>query len=246
MGRVSGKVAIVTGGAGGLGAAFAERLIDEGAKVVLTDVHDQAGENIAERLGQNACFLHHDVTAEAEWSSVIRQTQALFGPVSVLVNNAGIVAYGSIEATSEAAYRRVLDVNQLSMFLGIKSVLPSMKQAGCGSIINISSVAGLVGIPNALSYSASKFAVRGITKSAALELAPFNIRVNSIHPGIIATQLAASSESEDVHVAASAATPAGRIGRPEEVANIVLLLASDEAKFSTGAEFVVDGGFTSQ
>jgi 3alpha(or 20beta)-hydroxysteroid dehydrogenase len=245
MGRVSGKVVIVTGGAGGLGSAFAERLVDEGARVVLTDVRDDAGEAIAKRLGRNASFLHHDVTLEEEWSGVISKTLKLFGSISTLVNNAGVVSYGPIQETSEASYRRVIDINQLSVFLGIKAVLPAMRDRGGGSIINISSVAGMVGVPQALSYTASKFAVRGMTKSAALELAPFNIRVNSIHPGIIDTAMAASSQSEDVHTAAVSVTPAGRIGNPIEVANMVLLLASNELEFATGAEFVIDGGFTS-
>jgi 3alpha(or 20beta)-hydroxysteroid dehydrogenase len=142
MGRVSGKVVIVTGGAGGLGSAFAERLVDEGARVVLTDVRDDAGEEIAKRLGRNASFLHHDVTLEEEWSGVASKTLKLFGSISTLVNNAGVVSYGPIQETSEASYRRVIDINQLSVFLGIKAVLPAMRDRGGGSIINISSVAG--------------------------------------------------------------------------------------------------------
>ena len=247
MDRVSGKVAIVTGGARGMGAVFARMLVDEGARVVVTDVLDVEGAETAAKLGANACFFHHDVTSEEEWKLVVAKTEAAFGPVSVLVNNAGIAGIGMLETLSEADYRHVVDVNQVSVFLGMKSLISSMKRAGGGSIINISSAAGMVGFANLLSYTASKFAVRGMTKSAAIELAPYNIRVNSIHPSLIRTPLIApSADSEALLAGAIAATPVGRLGEPEEVASIVLLLASDESRFSTGAEFVVDGGFTSQ
>ncbi|MDD5177646.1 MAG: glucose 1-dehydrogenase [Sterolibacterium sp.] len=239
MGRVSGKVAIVTGAARGMGAAFARQLVEEGAKVMLTDVLDQEGEATAAVLGSNTRFLHHDVTKEEEWKRIVSKTEAAFGPVSVLVNNAGILAYCPIETLEEADYRRIIDANQVSVFLGMKSVLPSMRRAGGGSIINISSIAGLIGVPNALGYTASKFAVRGMSKSAAIELAPHNIRVNSIHPGSIRTPMASGSES-----AGAAVTPAARIGEPDEVASVMLMLASDESLFSTGAEFVVDGGYS--
>ena len=247
MGRVSGKVAIVTGAARGMGAADARRMIDEGAKVMLTDILDAEGAATAKSLGPNARFLHHDVTKEAEWKQIVAETEKAFGPVSVLVNNAGISTYGMIETLEESEYRRVIDINQVSVFLGMKSVLPSMKRAGGGSIINISSGAGLIGFANVISYSASKFAVRGMTKSAAIEFAPYNIRVNSIHPGLIRTPMTAvTPDSEAAMVASAAATPAGRIGEPDEVANVVLMLASDESRFSTGAEFVIDGGITCQ
>lgn len=247
MNRASGKVAIVTGAARGMGAAFARRLIDEGARVMLTDVLDAEGVATAKSLGGNARFLHHDVTDENEWNWIVSETESAFGPVSVLVNNAGIVAYGSIETMTESAYRHMIDVNQVSVFLGMKSVIPSMKRAGGGSIVNISSVAGIVGITHAISYVASKFAVNGMTKSAAIELAPYNIRVNSIHPGIIHTAMTiATLENEKSMTGVAATTPAGRAGEPDEVASVVLMLATDESRFSTGAQFVVDGGFTSQ
>jgi 3alpha(or 20beta)-hydroxysteroid dehydrogenase len=246
-GRVDGKVAIVTGAARGMGAAHARRLIEEGAKVMLTDVLDQEGEATAKALGANAQYRHHDVTREAEWKQIVSDTEAAFGPVNVLVNNAGIVDYSPIETMEESHYRRVIDINQVSVFLGMKSVLPSMKRAGGGSIINISSVAGLLGIPNALGYTASKFAVRGMTKSAAIEFAPHNIRVNSIHPGIIRTPMTMpTAETEAQFAALAAATPAARAGEPNEVANVMLMLASDESRFSTGAEFVIDGGISCQ
>jgi len=245
MNRVSGKVAIVTGAARGMGAAHARRLVEEGAKVMLTDLLDKEGEAMASTLGANALFLRHDVAKEADWRRIVSETEAAFGPVSVLVNNAGISSFSPIETLEEADYRHTIDVNQVSVFLGMKSVIPSMKRAGGGSIINISSSAGLVGLPNLLSYVASKFAVRGMTKSAAIELAPYNIRVNVIHPGIIRTPLMATTPP-DVEQELIKNTPAGRLGEPDEIANVMLLLASDESRFATGAEFAIDGGATCQ
>lgn len=246
MGRVEGKVVIVTGAARGMGVAHARRLLEEGAKVVLTDVLDEQGSQAARDLGANALFIQHDVSKEAEWQRVVADTERAFGPVSVLINNAGISgAFGPLDEVTEADYRRVIDINQLGVFLGMKSVLPSMKRAGGGSIINISSAAGLVGVPYSHAYVASKFAVRGMTKSAALDLAAFNIRVNSVHPGVVRTPLvAASLDAKEQFDAVIAATPVGRVAEPEDLTGIVLLLASDESRFATGAEFVIDGGFT--
>lgn len=248
MGRVKGKVAIVTGAARGMGAAFARRLAEEGARVMLTDVLDKEGRATAEALGTAVRFVRHDVTRENEWQDVVAAAEAAFGPVSVLVNNAGIVLYCPTETLPESEYRRIIDVNQVSVFLGMKSVLPSMRRAGGGAIINISSVAGLVGGPgNSLAYTASKFAVRGMTKSAAIEFAPYRIRVNSIHPGAIRTPMVVPVPgSEGLLTEFLASTPAGRLGEPDEVASVVVMLASDEAQFATGAEFVVDGGVTCQ
>lgn len=245
MGRVSGKVAIVTGAARGLGAASARRLIEEGAKVMLTDLEDQENKVAAQQLGSNARFMYQDVTSEAGWKQVLSETEAAFGPISVLVNNAGICPSCPLETMEEADYRHVIDVNQVSVFLGMKSALPSMKRAGGGSIINISSTMGLVATQNVVAYIASKFAVRGMTKSAAIELASHNIRVNSIHPGMIRTRLTVPRPGyEEILAGLARATPAARLGEPDEIANVVLMLASDESRFSTGAEFVVDGGAT--
>lgn len=246
MGRVSGKVAIITGAARGIGVATARRMIEEGAKVMLTDLLDKEGEAAAKALGPNARYMHHDVVSEAEWKQVVGATEAAFGPVSVLVNNAGIVSFSPIETTEEADFHHVVNVNQVAVFLGMKSALPSMKRAGGGSIINISSVAGIFGAPLGLSYCASKFAVRGMSKSAAIELAPHNIRVNSVHPGMIRTTMTegAPADAQAVMDSLVMSAPAARRGEPEEVANVVLLLASDETRFSTGAEFIVDGGLT--
>lgn len=247
MGRVEGKVAIVTGAARGMGASHARYLVREGAKVVLTDLLDGEGQALADELGPSARYMHHDVTSETEWQSVVKETEAVFGPVSVLVNNAGIAGGFAIEVLEEAFYRRVIDVNQVSVFLGMKSVVASMRKAGGGSIINISSSCGIVGLVHTLAYTASKFAVRGMTKTAAIELAKDNIRVNSVHPGMIETELTKiTPENAQRMKAAAAATPAGRIAPPGDVSSIVLLLASDESTFSTGAEFVVDGGLTCQ
>ena len=191
--------------------------------------------------------LNLSAVSRAADKRAITETEKAFGPVSVLINNAGMIAYGSIEEMDESVYRRVIDVNQLSVFLGMKSVIPSMKRAGGGSIINISSVAGLIGARHALPYTASKFAVRGMSKAAAIELAPDNIRVNSVHPGMIITPMTEPTpESEASINEFIAATPARRWGEPDEVANVVLLLASDESCFSTGAEFIVDGGISCQ
>jgi len=247
MGRVSGKVAIVTGAARGMGAAFAKRLVEEGARVVLTDVLDGEGKATAQSLGGNAVFVHQDVTSEEHWIKTVNKAESVFGPVSVLVNNAGVVKMNPIETLSERDYRRTIDVNQVAVFLGMKSVLPCMKRAGGGSIINISSIAGINGAPDSISYCASKFAVTGMTKAAAIEFAACGIRVNSIHPGLIRTPMTVpSADKEELLSTLLQGTPAGRIGEPEEVASVVVMLASDEARFCTGAQFVVDGGVTCQ
>lgn len=247
MNRLIGKVCIVTGGARGLGASFAKHMVEEGAKVVITDLLDKEGKETAVRLGANALFMHQDVTKEADWQRVVADTEAKFGPVSVLVNNAGTTIHGPFDTMEESAFRHVIDVNQISVFLGMKSVVSSMKRNGKGSIINISSVAGLVGFPTALPYVASKFAVRGMTKAAALELSPLNIRVNSVHPGFVRTPLTAlGPESEALFTAIAKAIPVGRIAEPEELAGMVVLLASDESSYTTGGEFAVDGGLSCQ
>ena len=187
MGRMDGKVAIVTGGSRGMGASHVRRLILEGAKVILTDILVDEGQALVAELGENAKFIKHDVSSASDWEHVITEAEVAFGPVNVLVNNAGIGApMKRIEETTEEGYQRIINVNQLSVFLGMKAVLPSMKNKN-GSIINISSLAGLVGMTHQAPYIASKFAIRGLTK-AALEFSEYGIRVNSIHPGSIITQ----------------------------------------------------------
>jgi 3alpha(or 20beta)-hydroxysteroid dehydrogenase len=242
MGRIDGKVAIISGGARGMGAAHARRFVAEGAAVLIGDVLDDEGRMLAKGLGDRAVFAHLDVTSEVSWNDAVAAAEARFGPVSVLVNNAGIASVGRIETLDLADYRRVVEVNQIGTFLGMKAVLPSMRRAGGGSIVNISSTGGLVGFDSLVSYVASKFAVRGMTKTAAVEFAQDGIRVNSVHPGMIRTPMTAGVPESDDLVTRQA--PLHRMADPEEVTNMVLYLASDEAGFSTGAEFVVDGGFT--
>ncbi|WP_067829016.1 glucose 1-dehydrogenase [Nocardia inohanensis] len=243
MGRVDTKVVIVTGGARGMGAAFARKLVSEGAKVVIADVLVDEGAALAAELGDGALFQALDVTDENAWNDVVSTAEAKFGPVSGLVNNAGIVHVDPIEKLSEADYRKVIDVNQVGVFLGMKAVVGSMRRAGVGSIVNISSTGGLIGYSNILGYVASKWAVRGMTKTAAQELASDNIRANSVHPGIVATEMVATSE-RSASIAKN--QPIARPGTPEELANLVLFLISDESSYSTGSEFIADGGFTTQ
>ncbi|WP_033542143.1 glucose 1-dehydrogenase [Planococcus sp. CAU13] len=242
MGRLDGKVAIITGGARGMGAAHARRFLEEGAKVVITDILEEEGEAMAKNLGGSARFMKHDVTKAAEWQQVVAETESVFGPVSVLVNNAGIALLKTIGDMTEAQYRRVIDVNQVSVFLGMKYVHPSMSKAGNGSIINISSVSGLKGNSGSVAYDASKFAVRGMTKSAAVEFASEGIRVNSVHPGIIETPMVRKSRVSKL----AKTVPLDRTAKPEEVSHLVVYLASDESGYVTGAEFVVDGGLTAR
>ncbi|MGM0898317.1 MAG: glucose 1-dehydrogenase [Bacillota bacterium] len=240
MGRLDGKVAIITGGARGMGAAHAKRFLEEGAKLVITDILEQEGEVVAKKLGGHIKFMKHDVTKAAEWERVITETESAFGPVNVLVNNAGIVLLKSIDTITEAQYRRVIDINQVSVFLGMKYVLPSMRKAGGGSIINISSISGLKGNEGSVAYSASKFAVRGMTKSAAVELGKEGIRVNSVHPGIIETPMVRKSRVSKM----ARKIPLQRTAQPAEVSDLIVYLASDESSYVTGAEFVIDGGLS--
>lgn len=243
MGKLEGKVAIVTGGSRGQGAAHVRLMVEEGAKVVFTDILVDEGEALAKELGESVKFIKQDVSKEDEWKHVVAETEAAYGPINILVNNAGIVMSKFIEDTTEEDFRRVIDINLLSQFFGMKAVLPSMKKTGNGSIINVSSVNGLVGGLGSVAYAASKFGGRGMTKTAALELAQYGIRVNSVHPGVIETPMLASSDPE-LNKQYAEGTPLGRMGRPDEIAKLILFLASDDASYSTGSEFVIDGGIT--
>ncbi|WP_350656303.1 glucose 1-dehydrogenase [Psychrobacter sp. S1-30-MNA-CIBAN-0213] len=244
MARLQDKVIIITGAAQGMGETHARLCMEEGAKVVLTDINVEKGEALEKELGDNALFIKHDVTNEEDWAQVVNATQDKFGKIDVLVNNAGITTHKSILDTSLDDYRKILEINQVSVFLGMKAVIPTMKDAKQGSIINISSINGLVG--GAIGYTDSKFAVRGMTKAAALECAPHGIRVNSIHPGVIATPMIMQGDTKDAVDAFAKTIPMRRVAQPEEVSGMVLFLASDDSSYSTGSEFIVDGGLTAQ
>ena len=248
MGRLDGKVAIITGAAQGMGEAHARRFVAEGAQVVMTDINDEQGEKIAAELGKNVVFIRADVTSLADWRRVVAEAEATFGPVSVLINNAGII--GPIAETvelDEEAYLHVCAVNQHSQFYGMKCVIPSMQQAGGGSIVNVSSIAGIVSIvgsPN-LAYVGSKFASRGMTKHVAIQYGKDNIRVNSVHPGYIKTpMMAAATDDEGGGIAAM--VPLGRMAEPDEVSRLMVWLASDESAYITGTEQIIDAGLTAQ
>ncbi|MDY7103869.1 MAG: glucose 1-dehydrogenase [Actinomycetota bacterium] len=244
MGRLDGKVAIVTGGARGQGAAEAALFRTEGAEVVITDVLTDPGKTHADDIG--ATFVTHDVRSEEEWAEVARQTVERHGRIDVLVNNAGVFRRAKMLDTTLDEYRRIIDVNQIGVFLGMKAVAPTMIDQQSGSIVNISSIAGINAAPGAIAYGASKFAVRGMTKSAALELARSNVRVNSIHPGIIETDMLdeVTGGDEARHERFVRSAPLKRAAEAEEVAALALFLASDDSSYCTGSEFVVDGGIT--
>nr|GFB30252.1 hypothetical protein [Tanacetum cinerariifolium] len=242
MNRLQDKVALITGAAAGMGAAHARLFVQEGAKVILTDIQEAPGKALEAELGtENALFIKHDVTQLAEWTAVVEQAENRFGPLNVLVNNAGTAMQESVENFTEANYRHIMAVNQDSVAFGMRTVVGSMRKGGAGSIINISSTAGMAGAKNGFAYVTSKFAVRGMTKAAALDLAPYNIRVNSVHPGVIETPLIADMSKEEIDQA-SAEIPLKRIGQATEISPLVLYLASDESSFCTGSEFIADGG----
>ena len=242
MGGLAEKVAIITGGARGMGESHVRRFIEEGAQVVFTDINTAAGEALAEELGENAVFVKHDVTDADGWKAVVDQAESAFGPVNVLVNNAGISMSKTIFEMTEEEYRKIIDINQVSVFLGIKAVLPSMQKAEGGSIVNISSMNGIVG--GAPGYTDSKFAVRGLTKAAAIQLGGLGIRVNSVHPGVIETPMVSEGDAVEQIREFAKQIPMKRTAQSEEVTNMVAFLASDEASYSTGSEFIIDGGLT--
>ena len=248
MGRLDGKVAIITGAAQGMGAEHCRQFVREGAKVILTDIDVPRAEALAAELGANAVFCKQDVTSSAGWKTVVAEAEAKFGPVTVLVNNAGIV--GSVSPCAdldEDEYLQICAINQTSVFLGMKHVIPSMKKAGGGSIVNISSISGIVaiyGTPN-VAYAASKFALRGLTKQAAIEYGGDNIRINTVHPGYIRTKMMTEALTDEQIVIASDSVPIKRVGEPADVSLLVIYLASDESGFTTGSEHVIDGGLTS-
>jgi 3alpha(or 20beta)-hydroxysteroid dehydrogenase len=248
MKRFDKRTVIVTGGARGMGANHARGFVAEGANVVIADVLEQEGQTLAEALGEHAMFARLDVTSEEHWAATVAATEDAFGPISVLVNNAGIARFGVIEQTEPTVWRQVLEVNLTGAYLGIRAVASSMRKAGGGAIVNISSGAGFTATHGLAAYVASKWGVRGLTKTAALELGRDNIRVNSIHPGAIRTPIL-DAHAPDAEAMAATMAGAGvglsaisRVADPEEITRLVLFVASEEASFSTGSEFIADGG----
>ena len=243
MGRLDGKVALISGGARGMGAAHVRHFVAEGAQVVFGDILPE-GAGVASDVGAACRFLRMDVTSEDDWAAAVRTAVQTFGKLDVLVNNAGILVYGKIADMALADFRRVLDVNLIGTWLGVKAVIEPMTAAGGGSIVNISSIEGFIGAAGLSAYSASKFGIRGLTKAAARELAERRIRVNSIHPGAINTAMMSNPDLvAQVDAEAFIATmPIKRFAKPVEVSRVAAFLASDETTYCTGTEFVIDGG----
>lgn len=245
MSRLENKVAIITGAARGQGEATARLFAAEGCSVVMTDVLEGEGEAVAESIGARAKFVCQDVSSEEDWARAVETALTAFGKIDILINNAAIAHFASIEDTSKDDITRLLSVNVVGQYLGMKAVLPLMKKAGRGSIVNISSVDGLRGTTGLSAYDACKWGVRGMTKAIALEAAPFNVRVNSIHPGAIDTpMLNPDGLSDTGPIAVGLGIPFGRVGQSPEVAAASLFLASDDASYISGAELAVDGAWT--
>ncbi|BEL08304.1 SDR family oxidoreductase [Actinoplanes sichuanensis] len=249
MGRLDGKVALITGGARGMGKAHARHFVAEGARVVIGDVLDEKGQRVADGLGADRCrYVHHDVTSSDQWAAAVDATLAAFGGLDVLVNNAGILRHAPVAEMDPAEFRQVIEVNLIGTWLGIRQVVPAMIEAGGGSIVNISSIEGFAGAAGLSAYSASKFGVRGLTRSAAQELGGLGIRVNSVHPGGVMTSMALAAAQTMTGVDGSGflkGLPIARFAEPVEISRLVAFLASDEASYTTGAEFLADGGLLS-
>ena len=247
MGRLDGKVAIISGAARGQGEQEVRLFVAEGAKVIFGDVLDDLGEAVAAELGGNAVFLHHDVRNEDEWQRMVKEAESRFGKLDILVNNAGILQFGTLtHDTSLDDYMRLIEINQVGPFLGMKTAIPAMMRNRGGAIVNISSTNGFAGYGGTIAYTASKFAVRGMTKTAALEYGKAGIRINSIHPGGIDTAMTRPEGLGEMSAADQAAAydmvSMARVGQPQEVAKLALFLASNESSYCTGAEFLIDGG----
>lgn len=245
MGRLDNKVAIVTGGAQGQGAEIVRRFVAEGARVVVADVAKEAGQALADELGAAAHFAAHDVSDAASWATLVDDTNERFGAVNVLANNAGILRFGDIERMPTDEVEMLWRVNQLGTFLGMQAVTRTMRKNGGGSIINASSIEGLAGMPSCTAYAATKWAIRGMTKCAAMELGPKGIRVNSVHPGMIDTPMTRVHGGDAAMEYGASKVPLGRVGYPEDVAPLYVFLASDESAYINGAEIAIDGGVTS-
>ncbi|WP_308315753.1 glucose 1-dehydrogenase [Streptomyces sp. ISL-100] len=236
---LDGKVVVITGAGRGQGAAEARLFAEAGARVVITDVREDEGREVAKPLGRHGLFVRHDVSSQESWAETVAAALFAYGRIDALVNNAALWRTASVEHETLTNFETLLRVNLLGPFLGIQAVVPAMKEAGGGSIVNVSSTAGLVGIPGHAAYGSTKFGLRGLTRSSALDLAPYKIRVNSIHPGAIDTPMVSSVAGRDwSHL------PLGRMGRPEEVGELVRFLVSDASSYITGTELTVDGGST--
>ncbi|MEO3828593.1 glucose 1-dehydrogenase [Actinomadura sp. B10D3] len=246
MGQLDGKVALITGGARGMGKAHVRRFLDEGAKVVFGDVLEEEGAKLAADLGDDVRFVRMDVSKQGDWERAADIATSTFGALNVLVNNAGILRHKTIEDMTLDEFRTILDVNLVGQWLGVKTVTAPMREAGGGSIVNVSSTEGFIGAAGLAAYSASKFGVRGLTKSAARELGRYGIRVNSIHPGAVLTPLTMQddivSATADNADAFMKALPLGRMGKSQEVSGLIVYLASDDSSYCTGSEVLVDGG----
>jgi len=243
MGRLDGKVAIITGAARGQGEAEARIFAREGAQVVVADVLDDLGQAVADDIGGAARYVHHDVSSQDSWANVVAAANDAFGPVTVLVNNAAILIPGTVEEMPLETYLQVIMVNQVGCFLGMQAVIPGMKEAGHGAIVNVSSIDGLQSKNGLVAYSSSKFAITGMTKTAAIELGPYGIRVNSLHPGGVNTMMGNPFGMPEMEFEPYKLQAIPRIGYPDEIANCALFLASDEASYVTGAELTADGGW---
>jgi 3alpha(or 20beta)-hydroxysteroid dehydrogenase len=242
MKRFENRTVIITGGSRGMGASHARGFLAEGANVVVADVLEQEGQALVRELGSRAIFSRLDVTSESDWTATVAAAEVAFGPISVLVNNAGIVRFGLIEKTDLAEWNQVMNINLTGTFLGMRAVVPSIRKAGGGAIVNISSGAGMAGSYGVGAYVASKWAVRGLTKTAALELGRDNIRVNSVHPGNVLTPMIGGAEAAAIGAGAVRNLAIPRIADPQELTEMVLFVASSQASFTTGSEFIADGG----